>query len=112
MPISTIHIGKLRNTISYGKIPKKLLRGLKNIDSNGKKGNSKQERMFGAVSKIPIANAFNELVEMDCVDYGDYVTFLHIHDTLSRFSVVVFTGPRKRVCKRRKWPAKRRFRIG
>ena len=31
--------------------------------------------MFGRVSKIPVANAFNELVEIDFVDYGDYVAF-------------------------------------
>ena len=51
--------------------------------------------MFGAVSKIPISSAFNELVEMGFVDYGDYAAFLHIQDTFSRFSVGVFTGAKK-----------------
>ena len=46
--------------------------------------------MFGRVAKIPIANTFNELVEMDFVDYVDYATFLHIRDTFSRFSVIIF----------------------
>ena len=41
--------------------------------------------MFVGVAKIPIANTFNELVEMDFVDYGGYATFLHIQDTFSRF---------------------------
>ena len=48
--------------------------------------------MFGRVAKIPISNSFNELVERDFVDYGDYAAFLQIQDTFSRFSVVVFTG--------------------
>ena len=37
---------------------------------NDKKGEFKQERMFGRVAKIHIANTSNELVEMDFVDYG------------------------------------------
>ena len=52
--------------------------------------------MFGRVSKIPIANTFSELVEMDFVDYGDHATFLHIQDTFSRFSVIFFLGTKKR----------------
>ena len=52
--------------------------------------------MFGRVSKIPIANTSNELVEMDFVDYGDHATFLHIQDTFSRFSAVSFLGTKKR----------------
>ena len=30
------------------------------------------------------------------VDYGDHATFLHIRDTLSRFSEIVFIGSKKR----------------
>ena len=52
--------------------------------------------MFGRVAKIPIASTFNELVEMDFGDYGDHATFLHIRDTFSRFSVVIFLGTKKR----------------
>ena len=48
--------------------------------------------MFRGVAKIPIANTFNVLVEMDFVDYGDLVTFLNIRDTFSRFSPSVFRG--------------------
>ena len=46
--------------------------------------------MFGRVAKIPIANKFGELVEMDFVDYGGYATFLHIQDTFSRFTAIIF----------------------
>ena len=53
----------------------------RNYSRKGEKEYSKQERMFGMVAKIPIANTFNELVEMDFVDYGDYSAFLRIQDT-------------------------------
>ena len=54
------------------------------------KDDSKQERMFGRVGKIPISNTFNVLVEMDFVDYGDLSTCVRIQDTFSRFSVTAF----------------------
>ena len=73
-----------------GKNPKKRFKKIKEFGDNDKKGGFKKERMFGRVSKIPIANTFNELVEMDFVDYGDRATFLHIQDTFSRFPVVIF----------------------
>ena len=60
-----------------------------------KKGDSKQERMFGRLAKIPIANTFSELSEMDFADYGDLATFLHIQATFSRFSAIVFLGTKK-----------------
>ena len=72
------------------KVPQKLFREIKISPENDKKDEFKQERMFGRVSKIPIANTSNELVEMDFVEYGDHATFLRIHDAFSRFSVVVF----------------------
>ena len=77
-----------------------------------KKDDSAHERMFGRVSKIPIATAFSELVEIEFADYGDYAAFLRILYTFSRFPVVVFTGRRQMTCKLQKWPAGRRFRIG
>ena len=52
--------------------------------------------MFGSDAKIPNSNDFSLLVEMYFVDYGDYAAFLHIQDTFSRFSVVVFTGSKKK----------------
>ena len=55
-----------------------------------------QERMFGRLSKIPTANTFNESVGMDSVDYGDFPTSLHIQDTFSRFSAIIFTGAKKK----------------
>ena len=51
--------------------------------------------MFGRVAKIPIANTFSGLVEMDFADYGDHATFLYIQDTFSRFSVIAFIGTKK-----------------
>ena len=30
------------------------------------------EMVFGGVAKIPVVNTFNELVEMDFSDYGDF----------------------------------------
>ena len=59
--------------------------------------------MFGRVAKIPIANAFSELVELDFVDYGDLETFLHIQDAFSRFPGIVFSERRIKKNERRKW---------
>ena len=56
--------------------------------------------------EIPIADAINELVEMDFADYGGYATFLHIRDNFSRFSAIIFFYERKRKNKRRKWRKK------
>ena len=47
------------------------------------------------VTKIPIDNTFNELVEMGRADYGGYAAFLHIQDAFSRFSVSVLWGKEK-----------------
>ena len=33
---------------------------------------------------------------MDFVDYVDYATFLHVRDTFSRFSAIIFLGGKKR----------------
>ena len=66
------------------------------LSANDKKGEFKQERMFGSVSKIPIANTLSELVEMDSVYNGDYAAFLHIRDTFSRYSLEVFTWAKKK----------------
>ena len=61
----------------------------------GKKDDFKQERMFCRAAKIPIADTFNELVEMDFVDYGDLATSLHIQVVFLRFSAIVFLGANK-----------------
>ena len=74
------------------------------LADNDKKDEFKQERMFGVMAKIPIANTFSELTEMDFVDYGDYGAFLHIQDTLRRFPVIIcWAQRRRRKNKRRKW---------
>ena len=48
------------------------------------------------VTKIPIDNTFNELVEMGRADYGGYAAFLHIRDTFARFAVSVYIGAKKK----------------
>ena len=55
-----------------------------------------QEGMIGRVSKNPNARFFNDLVEMDFVDYVDYAEILQIQDNLSRFSVSVFAGAKRK----------------
>ena len=52
--------------------------------------------MFGRVAKIPISDTFNALVEMDFVDFVDLAIFLHIQDTFSRFSAIVYLGTKKK----------------
>ena len=79
----------MRHHLFTAKVPQKLFRKIKILAENDKKDEFKQERMFGRVAKIPIANTFNELVEMDFVDYGDHAAFLRIQDTFSRFSVAI-----------------------
>ena len=56
---------------------------------NDKKGDINQERLFERVAKIPISNTFDELVEMDLLDYVGRAVFLHIQGAFSRFSVVI-----------------------
>ena len=63
--------------------------------------------MFGRVPKIPIANTFDKLVEMDFADYGDFATFLHIQDTFPRFSAIILWGVNRKQNKRLKWFDKR-----
>ena len=48
------------------------------------------------ISKIPIANTFSELAEMDFVDYGDFAAFLHIQDTFPRSPVIISIGAKKK----------------
>ena len=80
----------LKHHLLPAETPKELVRGLNAIAENDKKGDFKQGRMFGGVAKIPIANTFSELVEMDFVDYGDLSTPMRARDTLSRFPAIVF----------------------
>ena len=76
---------------------KRLFRDPNDISENGKKkGDFKQERMFGRVTKIPIANTPDGLVEMDFVDYGDFATFLRIQDAFPRFSIIALMVERKK----------------
>ena len=97
----------LKHHLFTAKAPRKLFRKIKLLSENDKKDEFKQERMFGRVAKIPIANTSNELFEMDFVDYGHHATFLHARDTFSRFSVVISWDQRNVKNKHRKWSAKR-----
>ena len=86
----------MKHHLFAAKIPKKLFKKIKELGDNDKKDEFKQERMFGMVAKILIANTLNGLVAMDFVGYGDYSTFLHIRDTFSRFSAIIFLGDKKK----------------
>ena len=77
-------------------IPKKLFRHLEIRSVSDKKDEFIQEGMIGRVSKNPNARFFNDLVEMDFVDYVDYAEILQIQDNLSRFSVSVFAGAKRK----------------
>ena len=61
---------KLKHHLFAVETPKKLFREIKESADSDKKGEFKQERMFGRVDKIPIANTSNELVEMDLLTMG------------------------------------------
>ena len=65
----------MKHHLFAAKIPKKLFKKIKELGDNDKKDEFKKERMFGRVAKIPIADTFVELVEMDFVDYGDVKPF-------------------------------------
>ena len=80
----------LKHHLFAVEIPKKFLRDIKNIDGGGKKGDFKQEMMFGGAARTPISNTFNELVEMDFVDYGGYAAFLQIQDAFVAISCIGF----------------------
>ena len=76
--------GTLKRHLLMTEIPKKLFRALKIISVRGHRRFQTRKNVWRA-AKIPIDNAFKELVEMDCLDYGDYVAFLQIHDTFRDF---------------------------
>ena len=73
-------------------IQQELFRHLEILAANDKTYEFKRERTFGILAKIPIANTFSELVEMDFVDYGDHAAFLRIRDAFSRCPLAVFVG--------------------
>ena len=54
--------GALKLHLVTAATPKELFRELKSLGENDKKGDFKQERVFGRVAKTPISNTFNELV--------------------------------------------------
>ena len=62
---------------------------------NDREGEFKQGRLSRTVGKITTADTFDEIAEMDFVDYGDVETFLHLRDTFSRYSWVTFIGTKK-----------------
>ena len=86
----------MKHHIFAAEIPKKLFRDLGDITENDKKGDSKQEIMFGRAAKIPIGHTPDGLVEMDFAGAGDFATFLSIRGIFSRFSVIVFMVAEKK----------------
>ena len=93
--------------LAYGENPKKLPKELNAVAENDKKGDFKQERMFCRVAKIPIANTFGELAEMDFADYGDCAAFLRIRDAFPRFPAIVLRWLKRKKNKRQKWFGKK-----
>ena len=56
---------------------------------------NKKECLEGG-PKFQLLTHLANLAEMDSAYYGDYAAFLHIQETISRFSVGVFTGAKKK----------------
>ena len=60
---------------------------------------SKQERLFRRVAKIPISLTFNVLEGVDFVDYGDgWVVgglLIHLQGAPIRYYTIAFTGDKK-----------------
>ena len=112
MPIPTSHRGKRRNTMClWWEPPRSYFRDAK-FWQNMLKRTIPFKKECAGTAKIPISDTLSGLVETDFVEYGDCAAFLHIRDALSRFSVAALTGSKKKATELRKWPAKRRFRIG
>ena len=96
MPICSIHHGEHRHiTYLWRKFQRDFLEGSAILRGNDKNGDFKHGRMFGRVAKIPIADTFSELVEMDFADYGDFAALLRIQGAFSRFSVIAFIGAKR-----------------
>ena len=80
MPISASHHGELRNITYFGINPKETFRVINAISENDKKGRSQTGTDVWGVAKIQNANNSIELVGMDFAEYGDFATFVRIHD--------------------------------
>ena len=77
------------------KIPKKLFKDPKDVTGINKRAIQKRKNVCG-VAEIPIANTFDELVEMDFVDYGDFATFLRIQGAFPRFPTIILWERKER----------------
>ena len=89
-------MGNVETSLVRGKIHRNFPKSQMVLRGTIKKADFKHERMFGRVAKIPTANTFDELIEIDFVEYGEFAKFLRAHVTFSRFSVIIFTGAIKK----------------
>ena len=72
----------MRSAIKRNRIRNGIFRNIREISQNDKKDGFTQELCLVGVARLPISSAFNELLDLDFVDYGDHVTCLHSEDTL------------------------------
>ena len=78
------------------RVRKKLFKAIRENTLNDKKDESGQGGFFQRSANIPISGTFNDLAEMDFVDYGVGGTFLYMRYTFSRYPMITFIGNKKR----------------
>ena len=83
IPIPTNHRGKRWGAAYLWENCQRSFYGSQKYRRERQNGDSKHETMFARLSEIPISDTFNELVEMDFVEYG-ICRFLQIRDIVSR----------------------------
>ena len=86
----------LKHHLFMAENTKNLCKRPKDVSGNDKRAISNRKECLGWLRKMPIANTFNELVEMDFVDYGDFATVLQIRGTFPRLSAIIFTGAKRK----------------
>ena len=80
----------MKHHLSAAKTPGKLFKKIKELEDNDKRMILRKKECLGGYQKIPIASTFDELVEMDFSDYGDYAAFFFTFELLFRVSLPLF----------------------
>ena len=76
---------------------KKLFKRIRGIPWSIRKVNLRKKGLFRRVSKMHISKTFNDLAEMDFVDYGDGGVLFWIYNTISRYYyTITFIGAKKK----------------
>ena len=94
------------------KIPKELSKELKSGPENDKKGEFKQEMMYGRVEKKQIANTSNGSVEMDFVRYVDFPRSCAFRTLCTFRGYYFYGGEKERWASGGNGSGEKRFRIG